>query len=125
MQTTSLLTQVELQVMNVLWDLGEGSVRDVMAALAPSRKLAYTSVATMLKILDQKGYVVSRKEGRRFLFAPTIERPNYQARNLQQLVGRLFNGSPLSLVRQLINGTEVSSDDLREMRQLLEEHLDE
>ena len=58
----SLLTKTELELMNLLWDLGEGSVRDVMAALPQDRDLAYTSVSTILRILEKKEFLKSRKE---------------------------------------------------------------
>ena len=58
------LTEVELELMSVLWDIGEGSVRDVLARLDPERKFAYTSAATILRIMDEKGFVKSAKQGK-------------------------------------------------------------
>ena len=80
-----LLTEVELEFMNELWALGEGSVRDVLDQLLPERNLAYTSGATILRILDEKGFVKSRKEGKTLIYTPLLQKDNYQTRSLQNL----------------------------------------
>src|SRR5688572_10101558 len=92
-----LLTDAELELMAVLWKLGESSVHDVQAALGDER--AYTTISTLLRILEQKGFVTSRPDGRRHLYAPAVERADYEGRNLGKLVTALFEGSAASLVR--------------------------
>ena len=71
---SELLTEVELEFMNELWALGEGTVRDVLDQLPEGRELAYTSAATILRILEQKNFVTSRKEGKRHVFVPLLAR---------------------------------------------------
>jgi predicted transcriptional regulator len=119
-----LLTEVELELMGILWRIGQGTVRDVMAALPKQRDLAYTSVSTVLRILEQKGFVrVLSASGRSHVYAPTVAKPQYESRNLRHLVGRLFEGNPASLVRRLVDTTPLSEDDLRDLRDLLDERL--
>ena len=71
---TKLLTEVELELMTALWKLGEGSVADVLETLPKERKLAYTSVSTILRILEQKKVLKARKEGRGHVYVPMLEK---------------------------------------------------
>lgn len=73
-KTTTKLTEVELELMGYLWKLNEATVNDVVSALPEARKLAYTSVSTMLRILEQKGVVDSRKEGRGHVYFPNLRK---------------------------------------------------
>ncbi len=121
----ALLTGAELELMNILWRIRGGTVREVMAKLPEGRDLAYTSVSTILRILESKGFVCTEKIGRSHRYLPAVERANYQSRNLRQVVSGLFGGDALSLVRRLISSETVSEEDLREMQQLVEERLSE
>ena len=78
-----LLTEVELEFMTELWELGEGSVREILASLPEERKLAYTSGATIMRILEEKGFVKSRKEGKSLIYTPLLQKDLYQTRSLQ------------------------------------------
>src|SRR5262245_31166008 len=120
-EEAKLLTETELELMTILWKLGEGSVNDVIAQLPPERDLAYTSVSTILRILEQKKVIASRKEGRGHLYHPLIAKEQYEALTLQHVVKRVFDGEPTSLVRRLIESKGLSSNDLDEIRRLLDE----
>ena len=89
--------------MTPLWDLGEGTVRDVLGELPAGRDLAYTSAATILRILEQKGFVTSRKEGKRHVYIPALTKDTYQSRSLKDLSVKLFDDAPVTLVAQLLN----------------------
>jgi predicted transcriptional regulator len=117
------LTAVELELMTLLWRLGEGSVADVQAGLPPERKLAYTSVSTMLRILEQKGVVGARKEGRGHIYFPQLTKRDYVASSVQRLVSQVFEGAPVALVRQLLDSTDLTARDLADLRALLEEKV--
>ena len=82
---STLLTEVELEMMQILWRLGEGGVKDVMAELPTSRKLAYTSVSTILRILEEKGIVRTRKDGRRHSYIPAVLKSDYEAKSLHHI----------------------------------------
>ncbi|MBY6083998.1 MULTISPECIES: BlaI/MecI/CopY family transcriptional regulator [Ruegeria] len=122
-KTGNLLTEVELEFMNELWALGEGSVRDVLDRLPPERNLAYTSGATILRILDEKGFVQSRKNGKTLIYRPLLEKDTYQARSLQNLSRTLFDDTPASLVARLVDDAGLTEADLEEIRALVERRL--
>lgn len=119
----SLLTPAELELMNILWRTQGGTVREVLAALPESRQRAYTSVSTIVRILEQKGFVRAEKSGRSHRYVPVIAQSAYQSHNLSAVVGGLFGGDPLSLVRRLLRSSELSQEDLQQMRHLVEEEL--
>lgn len=118
-----LLTEVELEFMTHLWELGEGTVRDVIANLAPDRNLAYTSAATILRILEQKEFVLSKKLGKTFVYRPAIEKDKYQSRSLKNLSEKLFDDTPVSLVARLVDDYGLSEEALEEIRALLDRRL--
>jgi predicted transcriptional regulator len=113
------LTEVELELMSILWRLGEGTVSDVIAGLPADRELAYTSVSTMLRILEGKGVLAARKEGRGHIYTPVLGKQEYEARIVTDVVRRVFDGAPTALVRQLIDNVDLSDDDVREIRKML------
>jgi len=118
-----LLTKVELEIMGHIWRLGEASVADVILALPEERKLAYTSVSTMMRILESKGAVGSRKEGRGHVYFPLVAKEKYEAASLKSLVSQVFDGAPVTLVRRLLDEESLSREDLEALRELLEERL--
>ena len=120
---TKFLTEVELEFMSRLWDLGEATVRDVQEALAPARKLAYTSAATILRILEQKGFVTSTKQGKTFLYKATLSKDIYQSRSLKNLSEKLFDNAPATLVARLVDDVDLSEEALDEIRALIDKRL--
>ena len=119
-----LLTETELEMMNVVWHMGQATVNEVLEALRKSRKLAYTSVSTILRILEQKEILTSRKDGRGHVYRPRLSKEAYEARSLNHLVERVFDGEPSAVVRCLLEAKGVNREDLKNIRDLLEEKLD-
>lgn len=113
------LTATELEMMNVLWRIAPATVHQVVEALLPQRQLAYTSVSTIVRILEQKGYVRSRKEGRGHLYEPTIQKEAYQVASLQHLVSNVFDGTPTLLVQRLVDSEQLGPEQLDEIRRAL------
>lgn len=113
------LTNVELELMTILWSLGEGNVAQVIEALPAERALAYTSVSTILRILESKHFVSARREGRGHVYKPTIGKNDYEARAVKDVVNRVFQGVPVAMVRQLLENVQMSDDDVRELRKLV------
>lgn len=115
-------TQRELDVMSVLWDRGPSTVAEVRAALAD--ELAYNTVLTVLRILEEKGYVSHSEEGRAHRYAPMVERMEAGESALRRITRRLFSGSPELLLTRLVDDDSLSEEELRRMRDLLEERIE-
>jgi predicted transcriptional regulator len=113
------LTPTELEMMNVIWRLGPCSVHQVREALRPERELAYTSVSTIVRILEKKGYVLSVKQGRGHLYSAGISKQDYQAQTLERLVSHVFDNTPALVVQQLLDSQELSGEELERIRELL------
>ena len=120
---SDLLTEVELEFMNELWAMGEGTVRDVLDRLPDDRNLAYTSGATILRILEQKKYVTSRKEGKSHVYIPALAKDTYQSRSLKDLSMKLFDDAPASLVARLVNDDALTEEALGQIRALVDQRL--
>jgi len=116
-------TDRELDVMNVLWDAGSATVADVRERL--SDDLAYTTVLTVLRTLDQKGYVAHIGEGRAHRYRPLVKRAAAGRSALRRLVEKVFDGSPELLLTQLVSDKNLSDEELRRLRKLLAERLRE
>jgi len=121
MKPPAPLTDVELEIMQVLWDLEQGTVREVYEVLRERRQVAYTTVMTMMGILDEKGHVRRRKEGRAFLYTPACPRQKVIASMVDEFVGRVFGGSAKPLVLGLAKDKKLSAEDLREIERMLKD----
>lgn len=117
------LTEVELELMNVIWELGSCTVKDVQKGLQESRDLAYTSVATMMKILEQKGAISGKKDDRVHTYQPIVSREDYETASLKHLTDNVFKGDPSSMVMRLINENKLSSEDLQNIKKLLDQRI--
>jgi BlaI family transcriptional regulator, penicillinase repressor len=112
------LTEVELELMTILWKLDGGTVNEVLGALP--RPLAYTSVATILRILEQKGVLGVEKIGRGHRYVPLVAQDRYQGFALDQMVGKVFGGEPVALVRRLVDADALSRGDLAALKALID-----
>lgn len=122
-QNNTLLTEVELEFMTVVWATGGGTVRDLLAELNKLQQRAYTSVATVLKIMEQKGFLSSERLDRSLVYRPAVPKAEYQKTTLKNLSSKLFNDTPAALVARLVEDEEVTNEMLVEMRALLTERL--
>ncbi len=118
-----VLTSREMDVMDVLWKLGSGTVSEVQAGL--SDKLAYTTVLTILRTLEKKGHVGHEAEGRAHRYAPLVAREDAQGSAIQRITRKLFSGSPELLMAQLLSERGLTQDQLRRLRDLVEKRLSE
>jgi BlaI family transcriptional regulator, penicillinase repressor len=117
------LTDRELDVMSVLWDRGSATVAEVRERLAD--ELAYTTVLTMLRILEEKGFVAHREEGRAHRYHPLVERQAASESAVKRLTRKLFQNSPELLLTHLVSDRRLSDEELRRMRRLLDERLED
>ncbi len=114
------LTEVEQRVMEVLWTAGNGTVSEVLAAVDAPKQLAFNTVQTILRILEQKGYVRHAEEGRAFRYFPLVDRAQASRSAVHSLVRRFF-GSPGKLALNLLQSENLSADELAHLRRLIEE----
>ncbi len=117
------LTDVELELMQVIWGREECTVKEVQTALPEGRDLAYTTVATVMKILEQKGVLSSHKGEKAHGYRPLISREEYEALSLRHLTDHVFQGDPSSMVVRLLSESKLTSDELRVIRNILDERL--
>lgn len=118
-----LLTEVELEFMQTLWSLGQATVREVHEALSQDPPRAYTSVATVLKVLEGKGYVCSEKEDRTLTYRPVFARSAYEQKFLRDTSNVMFGGAPSALVARLIEDENLSEDMIAEIKMIIEERM--
>jgi predicted transcriptional regulator len=113
------LTATELEMMNVIWRLGSCTVSQVQDELRPERELAYSSVSTIIRILEQKGFVTSSKAGRGHLYSAAMPKHDYQALSLEHVVKQVFDDTPSLLVQRLLDSKNLTENELGEIRALL------
>jgi BlaI family penicillinase repressor len=101
----------ELEILKVLWELGTASVREVRERMCPSGELAFNTVQTLLRIMEEKGLVEHRAEGRTFYYSPRHSRERVTSRFLQ----KVFDGSLDQLVLSLLRAKDTSADELKEL----------
>lgn len=116
---STTLTDVELRLMNVLWEQGPSTVSEVQKALPKKERAAYTTVLTMLRILEEKGYLEHEQDGRAFVYKPLIGREAARRSSVSHLVGRLFDGSPGALVLNVLENEELTPEELARLRELI------
>lgn len=114
------LTEVELELMDILWQKGSATVGEMVEALPTDRPLAYSSVLTMMRILEQKGYVEHEKESRAYIYRPLIDRREAQKSVISYLLKRFFNDSPELLVVNLLEHEEIGAAEIKRLKRLIE-----
>lgn len=117
----SLLHPQELEIMKLVWERECSSVRDIYEALRARRKVAYTTVMTMMNILEKKGYLRRRYENRAYLYSPARPRQQVIRAMVRDFVDRVFNGSVEPLVVHLIKDKKLSERELREIARMIED----
>ncbi|MGJ8663264.1 MAG: BlaI/MecI/CopY family transcriptional regulator [Marinicella sp.] len=113
------LSQSQIAVMKVLWQQGKQSVSQVHSKLNESKPVALTTVATVLKRLQEKDIVGFEKEGRQYVYFALVSEVDVQSSMLGNLLNHLFNGKPEELVHQLVDQEDVSADDIEKIKKLL------
>lgn len=114
------LTEAELRLMDVLWLKGSATVQQVLDALPQKPALAYNSVLTTIRVLENKGYVKHVKDGRAHIYIPTVERQEATRSEIRHLVTRFFKDSHELLVLNILEDQGIEAKELRRLRQLLQ-----
>jgi BlaI family transcriptional regulator, penicillinase repressor len=118
---STTLTEQELEIMKIVWDRETATVRDVYEAMLERRKVAYTTVMTMMKILEQKKYLKKTLVDRAYVYRPTQPKRQVLGAMVREFVNRVFNGSAEPLLVHLVEEHNLSREDLEEIARLRRE----
>ena len=121
---SSQLTDSEQSIMEILWEKGEASVREIADKLSEEKATAYTTVQTMCKILSDKGYADFHKEGKAFIYAPKITEKEARQSALTAMLNRFFGGSPEVLAQHLMQETDIELKDLESLQNQIDKSKD-
>jgi predicted transcriptional regulator len=113
---SNTLTEAELRLMKILWRRGESAVNDLVSAIPQGETLAYNSVLTTIRILEQKGYVEHRQEGRAFIYRPLIAEYEASRTEVKHILSRFFGNSREQLLLSLLGEGDISREELKRLR---------
>ena len=119
------LTPLESLIMDRVWDLSEATVREVQERLEAERPMAYNTVLTMMRILRDKGFLDSKRNGKADVYHPLISREQMARRSLSDVLDRFFSGSATALVSQLLSSENLSEDEIKAIRREVNKTLAE
>ncbi len=117
------LTPLEATVMDRIWDDSPATVRDVHAGLKASRPMAYNTVLTVMRILREKGFLKSKRNGRADVYEPCVSREHVARRSVRELIDQFFAGSAGGLVSELLDGESLNEDEMRAIRREVNRRL--
>jgi len=115
-------TPAELEILEVIWDQGPSTVRQVMNELNKQRTRAYTTIMTLMNGMADKDLLAQKQQGRAFLYEAKINRAKLQSRMLNDLIGKVFDGSASALVNKILSEGQADEDELEEIRQAIEQY---
>lgn len=118
---SNTLTEAELRLMKILWRRGSSTVSDLVQAMPDGATLAYNSVLTTIRILEQKGYVEHRQDGRAFIYKACVAEDEASRSEIRHVLTRFFGNSRERLVLSLLGDTEISADELRRLQEAIRE----
>jgi BlaI family transcriptional regulator, penicillinase repressor len=117
----STLTPQELEIMKLVWQRDTSTVRDIYEALLEHRKIAYTTVMTMMKILETKGYLKKRRQDRAFVYRPTHPKNQVIGGMIREFMDRVFNGSAEPLLVHLVKDRHIREKDLKAIARMIQD----
>ena len=117
----TLLTNQELEIMKIVWKRGRSTVREVYEELLKRRKIAYTTVMTMMGTLEQKNHLRKSEQGRAYVYMPTTSQRKVVGSMVEEFVKRVFNGSAKPLLVHLVETMEPNDEEFEEIRKLLQD----
>jgi BlaI family penicillinase repressor len=119
MRTSKALTGQELEIMKVVWKLGPATVRQVYETLLEKRRIAYTTVMTMMNILETKGYLKKQQGDRAYVYQPAQPQQQVIKSMVREFLDRVFNGSAEPLLAHLVEDRHLTEKDLDEIRKAI------
>jgi BlaI family penicillinase repressor len=116
------LTEQELEIMKVVWQFGTATVRDVYETLLARRRIAYTTVMTMMKIMEEKKYLRRQLEGRAYVYEGTRPKKQMTREMVSEFINRVFNGSAGPLLAHLVEDRRLSEKELKQIAKMIREN---
>jgi predicted transcriptional regulator len=111
----SLPSGRELEILKVLWDLGSASVRRVRESLCPNEELAFTTIQTFLRLMDDKGLVSHKRHGRQFVYTPLYSRERFMSR----FVDQIFDGAMDQVIVSMLSTADASPEELKQLEKII------
>lgn len=119
------MTDLQLEIMNVIWARGEATVAQVHAAIEPRRRLARKTVGTLLSRLNAQGVLAHREDGREYVYRAAVAREEVERATIGNVLKRLFRGDVAAMVSHALRAEDVRPGDVERLRRLLDEHADD
>lgn len=119
-----ILTEVELELMTIVWTLEKATVKEIISKLPKDRVLAYTTVATVMKILEQKGFLKCQKDSYAHVFVPIVSKTSYESTCLEHMLTNVFDGEPVALVQRLLESKTLNQDEIQAINSALKKLAD-
>ena len=114
------LGETEMEVLHHVWQLQEATVNEVRSRILEHRKVAYTTIMTVMKNLADKGYLQYHKEGKKYVYSPGQKPETVQSGLIENIVQKVFKGSPAALVQTLVENEELSDNERREIKKMID-----
>lgn len=114
------LGESEMEILHHVWELGEATVAEVQEKILETRKVAYTTVMTIMKNLNDKGFLKYRKQGVTYVYSAAIKPENVQFSLINNLIHKVFKGSPSALVETLVKAENLNEEDLNAIKKLID-----
>lgn len=114
------MSPAETEILRLVWQLGEATVQQIQAALPAHRTVAYKTVQTLLRRLEEKGYLTHKTEGKAHVFCPAVKREAVVKRTVLDFLDRLFGGDPRPLMQFLAEDGRIDAEDIEELRRLID-----
>jgi BlaI family penicillinase repressor len=115
-----ILTRQELQIMKVVWALNNATVKEVCDAMSQTKTVAYTTILTLMGILEEKGALVHTRSGRAFVYSPLLSRQQATRNQVRDVINRFFGGKPENLIEDVLENETIASSQLEAVRNLVE-----
>ena len=117
---TPTLTEAELRLMKIVWEHDQVTVNDVMTAIPVSKSLAYNTILTTMRILEQKGYLRREKIGRSHVYRPLVSRHQARTKAMRQMVSSFFDGSPEQLMLSVLENEQLTSEEIARLKRMID-----
>ncbi|MDM7996112.1 MAG: BlaI/MecI/CopY family transcriptional regulator [Acidobacteriota bacterium] len=115
-----ILTRQELQIMKVVWELGNATVKEVCDTMSQMKPVAYTTILTLMGILEEKGALVHTRSGRAFVYSPLLSRQQATRNQVRDVINRFFDGRPDALIEDVLEHESIAADRIENVKNLVE-----